>query len=327
VSTLPPRDGQRDFDFDVGTWRTQTSRLRHPLSGSTEWFDMEGVTVVRTVWGGRANLAEFESDGPDGHLELLSLRLYDPEAHQWRLNVATSKVGTLSVPMVGSFHDGYGEFFDQEDFNGRSILVRFTFRSLGPSAARSEQAFSDDGGKTWETNWINRYTRLQDAPDDAFPGAPPAGAAPGESRDFDFNLGNWKTRISRLDPSGAESASLTGTVSIRKVWNGRAQLEEVEANGPNGPFEDLALFLYDPRAQQWSMSFANSKRGRMSVPAVGSFTNGRAELFDQESIDGKSTLVRIVWSGITPTSHAFEQSLSHDGGKTWEPNFKAVVTR
>ncbi|MEO5866907.1 MAG: hypothetical protein ABIS14_00675 [Sphingomonas sp.] len=156
-----PRDGSHDFDFDIGTWRTQTSRLGHPLTGSNEWIEMEGVTVVEPVWGGKGNLATLESDGPTGHLQLISLRLYNPEAHQWSLNFATSGVGVRSVPMVGSFDGGHGVFYDQEDFNGRMVLVRFTFTPISHGRAQSEQAFSADGGKTWETNFINRYTRLK----------------------------------------------------------------------------------------------------------------------------------------------------------------------
>jgi hypothetical protein len=160
VSHKVARDGQRDFDFDIGTWKTRTSRLLHPLTGSHQWIEMHGVTVVRPVWDGRGNIAELESDGPTGHLELLSLRLYDPRAHQWNLNFATVNAGVRSLPMIGEFKNGRGVFYDQEDYNGRSIWVRFTMTPLTPNTARSEQAFSDDGGKTWETNWINRYTRV-----------------------------------------------------------------------------------------------------------------------------------------------------------------------
>lgn len=95
----------------------------------------------------------------------MSLRLYNPQSHQWNMNFATSGVGTLSVPMVGEFRDGRGEFYDQEPFNGRTILVRFIFSSVSPDSGRSEQAFSEDGGKTWETNWINTYTRFVDKTD------------------------------------------------------------------------------------------------------------------------------------------------------------------
>src|SRR5260370_18094988 len=92
------RDGQNDFDFDFGTWKTHSSRLLHPLTGSTSWADMDGVTVVEKVWDGRANLAEYKADGAAGHVELLSLRWYNPQAHQWNLDFATPRAGTLGVP-------------------------------------------------------------------------------------------------------------------------------------------------------------------------------------------------------------------------------------
>src|SRR6059058_5844997 len=121
----PQRDGQHDFDFEIGTWKTHLRRLLHPLTGSTTWVEYEGTTVVRKVWNGRANLVELEVDGPKGHIEALSLRLYNPQSHQWSLNFASSNGGTLSQPTIGGFKDGRGEFFDQEMLHGRAILVRF----------------------------------------------------------------------------------------------------------------------------------------------------------------------------------------------------------
>jgi hypothetical protein len=149
-------DGQHDFDFEIGTWKTHLSRLVRPLSGSTTWVEYEGTTVVRKVWDGRANLVELRADGPAGHIEALSLRLYDP---QWSLNFANSKSGALSQPTIGEFKNGRGEFFDQESFNGRAILVRFEISEVTADSCRFEQAFSADGGKTWEVNWIATDTR------------------------------------------------------------------------------------------------------------------------------------------------------------------------
>jgi hypothetical protein len=154
-----PRDGQHDFDFDLGNWKTHSRRLLHPLTGSQDWVEMDGATVVKKIWGGRANLAEFKSDGPAGQLELLSLRWYSPIAHQWYLDFATPNVGTLGIPGVGEFRNGRGDFYDQETINGRSILVRFSIWSISADTAQSEQAFSDDGGATWEVNWVNEYSR------------------------------------------------------------------------------------------------------------------------------------------------------------------------
>jgi hypothetical protein len=154
-------DGQHDFDFELGTWKTHLSRLLHPLSGSTTWIEMDGTTVVRKVWHGRANLAELEADGSPGHIEVLSLRLYDPQAHQWSLNTANARGGTLGVPTIGEFKNGRGEFYDQEPFNGRTILVRNVWSDITSNSCRFEQSFSDDGGKTWETNWIAVDTRTE----------------------------------------------------------------------------------------------------------------------------------------------------------------------
>src|SRR5260370_31897252 len=123
--------------------------------------------------------------------------------------------------------------------------------------------------------------------------------------DFDFNVGVWRTQIKRiLDPlSGSNSSiELSGTVTVRRVWDGRAQLEEIEADGPNGHWEGLTLFLYNPEAHQWSQTFANSKTGVLTPPLIGSFKDGRGELFSQDTVDGRSILVRAVWSEITPNS-------------------------
>jgi hypothetical protein len=155
------RDGQHDFDFEIGTWKTHLRRLQRPLTGSTTWVEYEGTTVVRKVWEGRANLVELVVEGSAGRLEVLSLRLYNPESHQWSLNSASSGGGTLGPPAIGEFKNGRGEFFNQEMLNGRSILVRFVISDITPTSCRFEQSFSGDGGKTWEVNWIAVDTRVE----------------------------------------------------------------------------------------------------------------------------------------------------------------------
>jgi hypothetical protein len=156
------RDGQHDFDFEIGTWKTHLRRLLNPLTGSTTWVEYEGTTVVRKVWNGRANLVELAADGPAGHFEGLSLRLYNPKSRQWSLNFASINGGVMTQPTIGEFKNGRGEFFSQETFNERAILVRFVISNITPNSCRFEQAFSDDGGKTWEVNWIATDTRVKD---------------------------------------------------------------------------------------------------------------------------------------------------------------------
>jgi hypothetical protein len=163
---LTERDGQHDFDFEMGTWKTHLRRLVHPLTGSTSWVEYEGTSVVRTVWSGRANLVELVAEGAAGHFEGLNLRLYNPESRQWSLNFAASNSGTLSQPTIGEFKNGRGEFFDQETVNGRAIFVRFVISDITPDSCRFEQAFSEDGGKTWEVNWLATDTRVKDESDE-----------------------------------------------------------------------------------------------------------------------------------------------------------------
>jgi hypothetical protein len=157
-----PRDGSRDFDFEIGTWKTHLRRLVRPLTGSTTWVEYEGTTVVRKVWDGKANLVELNVSGTAGKIQALSLRLYNPESRQWSLNFANSAGGTMAMPTIGEFKNGRGEFYNQETLNGRAILVRFIISDITPTSCRFEQAFSDDGGKTWEVNWIATDTRVKE---------------------------------------------------------------------------------------------------------------------------------------------------------------------
>jgi hypothetical protein len=154
------RDGSRDFDFEIGSWKTHLRRLSNPLSGQApKWVEYEGRTVVREVWGGKANLVELAADGPAGHFEGLSLRLYNPQARQWALHFANARNGLTSAATLGRFRNGVGEFYNQDDFDGRMIFVRFIITPIGKDTIRFEQSFSEDGGKTWELNWIATDTR------------------------------------------------------------------------------------------------------------------------------------------------------------------------
>ena len=163
VATVGPalRDGQHDFDFHFGTWETHIKRLTQPLSGSTTWVEMKGTVTVRTIWDGRGNLEEIDARGDAMHLEGMTLFLYNPESHQWSQTFASIDDGRLGEPMIGEFKDGRGEFYSQETFNGRSVRVRFVWSEITPDSHHVEQAFSADGGKTWEPNFIADLTRVK----------------------------------------------------------------------------------------------------------------------------------------------------------------------
>jgi hypothetical protein len=155
------RDGQHDFDPLIGAWKYHLKRRLNPLTGSETWVEFEGTGVCRKVWDG-ASLDQIEVDGPTGHIEGLTLRVYNPQSHQWRLYWANKKVGILDPPQIGEFKNGRGEFFAQDTVNGRVILIRFVWTNITTNTPHFEQSFSDDGGKTWEVNWITDQTRLTD---------------------------------------------------------------------------------------------------------------------------------------------------------------------
>jgi hypothetical protein len=150
------------------------------------------------------------------------------------------------------------------------------------------------------------------------------------AHDFDFARGTWHTHITRvLDPfaGGTHTVTMDGTKTARPVWNGRAWLEEIEADGPDGHWEGATFFLYNPKSGQWSQQYIDSASGDFEPPTIGSFKDGRAEFFATTQHEGRVMLVRGVWSDITASSHRYEISYSQDGGRTWMAAFKAYLTR
>ena len=154
------RDGQHDFDWELGIWTTKVRVRRNPLSGTApDWAEYEGTSVVKPLLDGRANFVELSVGGTGGRIEGGSLRLYNPKA-QWSLNYASASGGVLTAPVFGGF-DGHGRglFYGQDTLEGRTILVRFIVTQVSPREARFEQAYSIDGGQSWEDNWMAVDTR------------------------------------------------------------------------------------------------------------------------------------------------------------------------
>jgi hypothetical protein len=334
-STAPPasltarpasvRDGQHDFDFVIGTWKSHVRRLQKPLTGSTSWIEGDATVSVRKIWNGRGNLEEIELTTPAGHLEGLTLRLYDPQAHQWRLYWANASQGVLTSPVsMGEFKDGRGEFYDQETLDGKIILVRHKFWNVTPKSYHFEQAFSADRGQTWEANWIADVTRTNDEPITA------SLSAEDRNRDFDFNIGHWDVELKRLTNPLSGNSQWTdwkGTGEIAPVWNGRGSVAEFEFDGPTGHLQGVGLRLYNSDAKQWTISWANGRDGVMGVPIVGEFKDGHGDFFDIEEFNGRQIFVRNNFSKITPDSCYFEQAFSGDNGRTWEPNWLMTFRR
>jgi ketosteroid isomerase-like protein len=154
------RDGSRDFDFEIGTWRTELKLLVSPIGEPAEWAQYVGTSVVSKVWGGDANVVELDASGARGRIRALSLRLYDPASRQWSLNFANARGGGIATPSVGGFRDGRGEFHSHESVGGRVRWVRFEITPISRDSIRFVQSVSGDGGRTWTPNWIALDTRV-----------------------------------------------------------------------------------------------------------------------------------------------------------------------
>lgn len=159
---LPQRDGSHDFDFLIGDWKAHVRRLPDRLNNSNTWVEYDGISNHKKVLTSNANFEEFEVTSTDKklHIKAQTLRLYNPASRQWSIYLVDLDNGTLDTPpVVGQFTGNRGEFYHQEDFKGRTILVRYVWLNISPQSARMEQSFSPDGGKTWEVNWICELSR------------------------------------------------------------------------------------------------------------------------------------------------------------------------
>ena len=155
------RDGQKDFDWEIGTWTTKVRVLQNPLTvEAPKWAEFEGTSFVKPLLDGRANFVELSVARTSGKIEGGSLRLYNPQSRQWSLNYASLRNGLLTAPVYGGFDlSGRGTFYGQDTIDGRVIFVRFIITRPSDKEAHFEQAYSADGGMNWETNWFAVDTR------------------------------------------------------------------------------------------------------------------------------------------------------------------------
>jgi hypothetical protein len=149
----------REFDFLLGRWNVRNRRLRARLAGSDEWEEFAASYIAWPLFDGRGNQDEFRTEH-DGGMIGMSFRFFDEVAGVWSIYWADSRrLGVLDPPVFGAFRGGIGRFQGEDTFDGLPILVRFVWSRTATSSPRWEQAFSPDGGESWETNWAMSFTR------------------------------------------------------------------------------------------------------------------------------------------------------------------------
>jgi len=156
----PGAGNTHDFDFFVGSWSVKHRRLKQRLVGSREWQEFDGTCRCWSLLGGLANVNERIAYRPDGTSHGLGLRAFDAKSGTWAdWNLSSKEPHKIDVPIIGRFENGVGTFLSDDTHEGVPIKVRGMFSKIAPTSAQWEQAFSTDGGGTWETNWVMNYTR------------------------------------------------------------------------------------------------------------------------------------------------------------------------
>jgi hypothetical protein len=164
---LQPRQGDdlsglHAFDLRAGCWIFHNHVLKERLANNHDWFDYDGVQHLWITMGGYGNMDDNELRRPDGTYYGLTVRTYDPKTGTWSIwwYDGRDPAATLDPPVKGRFKDGVGTFYSGDTLRGKPIKVRFTWSSITATAAHWEQAFSGDGGKSWETNWTADFSKI-----------------------------------------------------------------------------------------------------------------------------------------------------------------------
>jgi len=160
--TVVAQGTARDFDFWMGRWNGRNRRLRERLAACEDWDEFESKSIARSILGGTGNEDVFLTDYAGGYVGM-SFRFFDPETKLWAIYWADSRhSGVLEPPVIGGFDGDVGVFEGPDTFEGRPIIVRYTWSRVDTPTPRWEQAFSDDDGETWETNFVSEFTRAED---------------------------------------------------------------------------------------------------------------------------------------------------------------------
>lgn len=313
------RDGRNDFNFEFGTWRTHYRLLKRRLVGNHEWYDCYGTSVIRPFWNRMGNLEDGDLKCPTRYVGGLTLRLYDAQSHQWTLWWGTRKLGVAPPQQVGHFDaNGVGRFYAHDVWQGRPIICRFQWTVVNGNP-HFEQAFSTDGGKSWETNWTTDYVRVPASSAGVW-NAPQSGPVARES--FDFLIGTWKTHYMRRRQVLADDNdwySCDGTSVVTSFWTGSGNLEDGDLRCPSQYIHGVTLRLYDGATHQWLLYWGTQKRGlAVGLPQIGKFgTDGVGDFYAPDTVAGHHVIVRYRWM-MQNGNPRYEEAFSTDHGKTWE---------
>ncbi|MBB5873717.1 hypothetical protein F4553_007151 [Allocatelliglobosispora scoriae] len=314
-----------DFDFLVGSWDVEHRRLKDLLVGSDEWLASAGSrATARTYLDGAVSVDEitFPAAGVSG----MSLRLFSEATGEWSIYWVSSRDGIVGPPVRGSWHDGSCRLIgDDVHSDGTPVRMTYEWSAITAASARWQQAYSADGERTWETNWVMDFDRTSRHPVDV-----PADHLPKVTGDFDFLTGTWRVRHRKLRSrltGCTEWDEFENTFEARTHFNGGISIDEGEFSHPS-TYRGMTFRVYDVAAREWVLHWLDSRTLEMDrAPVRGRFDGGVGEFVAEDTHDGRPVVCRYRWTVLSPESATWEQALSTDDGRTWETNWTMRETR
>lgn len=321
------RDGHNDFNFEFGTWRTHYRILKQRLVDSHAWYDCYGTSVIRPFWSGYGNLEDGDLKCPTRYVGGMTLRLYNARTHQWSLWWGTRTLGIAPPQQVGHFGaNGVGDFYAHDTWQGKPVICRFQWTTVNGNP-HFEQAYSTDGGKSWETNWTTDYEPVSPSTK----GVWNAHGSEVEHNGFDFLIGSWRTHYMRRAHVLANDNhwyACEGSSTVRPFWGGSANLEDGDLRCPAQYIQGLTVRLYDAATRNWMLYWGTQKKGlAQGFPQVGRFgADGTGNFYAPDTVAGRRVIVRYRWMRRNGNPR-FEEAFSPDNGKTWETEWTTDYTR
>jgi hypothetical protein len=314
-----------DWDWLIGNWNVWHRRLKERLAGSTDWEEFSGTSALWLALDGLATIDDNIVDIPSGSYRGLTVRTFDPASGKWSIWWLDGRNPTaIDAPVRGGFAGDTGVFEGPDMLRGKPIIMRFRWLDIHSRRPHWEQAFSPDGGTSWEVNWENFFTRTA-----ATPTLLPRHA--GHPRDFDFLAGSWEVRHRRLKARLAGSSdweTFKGTLVNRPVLGGHGNIGDNRFARASGAHRGIGLRAFDPARGEWLSWWLDGRTPTGFAPPVrGRFAGGIGTFEGEDLLDGRPVRTRVLWSRITPRSARWEQAMSGDGGATWETNWISDFVR
>lgn len=323
-ASVEERLHSRDWEWLVGNWDVDHRRLRGRLSGSTQWEEFKGKSVLWLTMGGLGTIDDNVLDLPGGIYRAITIRAFDSASGKWLIWWLDGRnPAKIDPPVLGVFNDDAGTFIGRDTWEGKPVIVRFRWLDVHSVRPHWEQAFSPDDGATWEVNWVNFFTRTSPRPS-------PLPLIENRRHDWDFLVGRWHVEHRRLEQRLAESddwRTFHGSLVNWPVLGGQGNVGDNVMQFPSGPYKGVSIRAFDPEENEWLSWWLDGRNPAViGTPLRGGFTNGVGIFFGEEIVDGQTVKTRVVWSDITPTSARWEQASSLDG-RTWEVNWVSTFTK